>query len=77
MRDFRIFLDTPLHFLARVDKHLGTKIMSLTFTDPILALLGKNIRCLCDCKIVWLRAIKIFIDAKLNSPAQVETKITS
>ena len=41
MRNFRIFLDAPLNSLARLDTLLSTKIMSLTFTDSILALLGK------------------------------------
>ena len=36
-------------------------------TDMSLALLGKNGIC------AWLRDIRIFIDAILNSPAEVDT----
>ena len=49
----------------------------LAFTNPMLALLGKNITWLCDCVVVWLGNITIFIYATLNSPAQVDTKIMS
>ena len=65
--DFRIFLDAPLNSLARVDLHLGTKIMSVAFIDSILTLIRKRGTCLCD----WMMGIKIFIDATLNSSVQV------
>ena len=67
-RDFMVlgfFLDAPLYSLVRVDILKGTEIMSLAFIDPILALLDKNGTCLCN--------NNIFIDATLNSPAQVDT----
>ena len=52
--------------------------MSLNFIDSILAALSKSGICLCDCVIAWvcdcvILGKKKFIDAALNSPAQVDT----
>ena len=55
MRDIRIFLDVPLNSLAREDTLLGTKIISVTIIDPILALLGKNGTCLRDWVFFFLK----------------------
>ena len=46
--------------------------MSLAFIDPILDLSRQKLHML-----VWMREIKIFVDTKLNSPAQIDTKIMS
>ena len=57
------FLDAPMSSLAGVDIIIG----SLAFLDPISDLSRQKLHML-----VWMRDIKIFIDAPLNFPALVE-----